>query len=487
MKKVFVTFVLLLVLLCVSLVSADTDDLPGAGWTTGQQIQNVGDSDATIVLTAYDQDGDSFACDPTDPNPMPPGKSFTWLPNQCSTPAGFEGSAVASSDQPIVAVVAVANNGASGAAAGQYNGTDGGDISTSVAFPLSKNDHAGRTTTFYIQNASSDLNDLTATFKDLGGTEYTASYPDIPANAMVIVNPSDAGVPTGTGPGLGSLVVTGTGPLAGASLEHQTTATLANSLQASRGFVPNDYDSTANCPLVRRNQGSANATTGIQAQNATTDQTFDISVTYEIIFPTARTVGPVTVEDVGPGESANFLQLNDLAAGEIGAATVTGGGDIAVIVNDRADAFTPQRFTTYACFGVGNATSTVAIPLAKDRFANNTTGIQVANVGGAPAEITLNYVNFNGTNIDVRTTVDVEPGASKTFLNMATGGTTGIEAINGTDLDDLLNGPFGDGNGGIAGVTITSDQPIVAIANEANYSGVNVQDTKNYEGFNLGN
>jgi hypothetical protein len=39
-------------------------------------------------------------------------------------------------------------------------------------------------------------------------------------------------------------------------------------------------------------------------------------------------------------------------------------------------------------------------------------------------------------------------------------------------------------NGTVNGVTVTSSQPIVAIANESNFTGVNPQDTKNYEGFN---
>ena len=489
MKKVLVTIVLLLVLVTVSLVSADTNDLPGSAWETGQQIQNVGTGDAAIALVAYNQAGAEFSCDPTDPNPLPPGKSFTWLPTQCSTPAGFEGSAVANSDQPIVAVVNV-NNRTAGSAAGQYTGTDGSDVATTLAFPLVKNDHASRTTTFYVQNASSGTNTINATFKELNGDEHTITFNDVPANAMVVINPSDASpaFPTGTGVGIGSLVVEGTAALAGASLEHETTAAVGANLQASRAFVPSDYDSEVICPLTRYqfpSTSSINATTGIQAQNVTAGDTFDISVTYEVIFPAPRTVGPVTVAGVGPGESANFLQSDHLASGEIASATVTGGGEMAVIVNDRADAFTPKRFTTYACFGASNATDTIAIPLAKDQFVNNTTGIQVANVGTAATQITLNFVNFNGDDIDVQTTVDVEPGASKTFYRMATGGTSDITAINGTNLADLLAGPFGASGGGIAGVTITADQPIVAIANESNYNGVNPQDTKNYEGFNL--
>ena len=95
-----------------------------------------------------------------------PGESYTYLPDSdCPTmPAGFEGSAVASADQPIAAVVNVANRPV-GAAAGQYTGTDGSAVSTSIAFPLVKSNHAGRTTTFFIQNASNSLNTISVEFK----------------------------------------------------------------------------------------------------------------------------------------------------------------------------------------------------------------------------------------------------------------------------------------------------------------------------------
>lgn len=470
-KKLLSIFLLLVLLAAVSIVAADTDNLPGGGWESGQQVQNVSTSNsAIVVMTPYGTDGTSFTCDD---QTLAPGASFTWLPDNCATPDGFQGSAVVSSDQPIVAVVNV-NNRTVGAAAGQYTGTDGGDVSNSIVFPLVKNDHVGRTTTFYVQNASSTTNNIAATF-NVNGVAYPQNFNNVPANAMVVINPSDAGVPSGTG-NVGSLSVTGTQPLAGSSLEHETTAAVGQNLQASRAFTPSDYDNTLYCPLARRNFGPLDTTTGLQVQNVGAGPQ-DITISYSVVAgPGAGgTVGPFTATNVAVGASANFLASDHLQPGALASITVTGSDSLAAIINDRADAPTPRRFTTYACFGASGTSTTVSLPLVKEDFFNNTTGIQVQNVGNAAASFTLTYQTHNGDTVVVSHTDNVAVGGSKTFYRIGSGGTTNLTVSSGSlaNLNTTVNG-----------VVITSDQPIVAIANESNYTGSGVQDTKNYEGFN---
>lgn len=482
MKKVLPLVLLLVMLVSVSLVAAEANTLPGSGWESGQQIQNASTSNsATIVLTAYDQTGNAYSCDPTSPSPLPAGASFTWLPTNCSAPAGFVGSAVASADQPINAVVNV-NNRSVGPAAGQYTGTAGADVATTIAFPLVKHNHASRTTTFYVQNATSSPNNITATFTQSStGSTFTKTFNNVPANAMVVFNPADTTptFPSGTGPGLGSLVVTGTGAIAGSSLEHEHSAAVAQNLQASRGFTPNDYDDTLYCPLARRNYGPLNATSGLQVQNVS-GGTLDISVTYTVIG--GGTLGPFTEPNVLNGASANFLSDNYLAVGNLASVKVesSNGGNLVAITNDRADGPTPKRFTTYACFGANSATTTVTLPLVKeDQNAGgriNTTGVQVQNVGNAAATFTLTYKTTTGVTVSFQTTNTVLPESSKTFYRVANTG------ANDSSLT-IISGSFNQLNGTVNGVTITSDQPIFAIANESTFSG-SAQDTKNYEGFN---
>ncbi len=472
MKKISIIMLMLLLVLSVGLVSAGPNDLPGSGWTSGQQIQNVGNASGTVNLTAYDQAGSPYNCGDQALNP---GESYTYLPqNDCATmPAGFEGSAVASADQPIAAIVNVANLSV-GSAAGQYTGTDGSAVSNSIVFPLVKSNHAGRTTTFYVQNASNSTNTITANFV-VNGVPYNNSYPNVPANAMVIVNPADAGVPLGTG-NVGALTVTGTQPVAGSSLEHETTASVAVNLQASRAFVPNDFGSDLFCPLARYQFGGLNASSGLQVMNVSGGPE-TINVAYNVIFPVPRTVGPIAAPNVADGASANFLQSDHLNPGELASISVSsqGGGDLAAIVNDRADAPNPKRVTTYSCFAEANATNNISLPLVKEDFFGNSTGIQVQNVGNSATTFTLTYITNNGDTIVLSNTDPIAPGASKTFYRINEGATTNI---------NITTGNASQLDGTVSGVTVTSSEPIVAMANEANYNGVNPQDTKNYEGFN---
>ncbi|MCZ2112460.1 MAG: hypothetical protein LC131_01215 [Anaerolineae bacterium] len=460
-KKVLtILTVLIVVLAAVGLVMAEGNALPGSGWKSGQQIQNVGAANASIVFQAYGQNGAAYNCGT---KPAGPGASVNFLTDtDCTTvPAGFVGSAVVSADQPIAAIVNVNNRGV-GNAAGQYRGTDGADVANTIAFPLVKNNFGGRTTTFYVQNASGNTNNVNASFR-VGANSYTKSFSNVPANAMVVISPADAGVPNNA---VGSLTVTGSQPLAGTSLEHEASVAVANNMQASRAFTPNDYDQTAYCPLVRNAHTANGMTTGIQAQNVSSAaQTVSVKYSYSIGGGALQSK-TVTSPSLAAGESFTFFQGDGtygVPAGALGSATVTGsGGNIAVVVNDRAFALTGSktRVTTYSCFAGSSATPNVVLPLYKELFGGNTTGIQVQNVGSSATTVQATFLPTGGAP-KTFTSPTIQPGASHTFFGMAGLGNT-----------------FG-------GVTLSASQPIVAMANESSFgAGASGQDTKNYEGFN---
>lgn len=467
--KRLVVILLLIVGLITTFSFVAAQGLPGSGWTSGQQIQNIGTDEGIISFQAYDQAGVPTDCGN---QTLQPGQSYTYLTDvDCPVSAGFIGSAVVSADQPVAAVVNVNNKGV-GAASGQYRGTSGSDASMSIAFPLAKSDHSGRTTTFYIQNASGETNNITAKFS-IAGIEYMKVFNNVPANAMVVVVPADAGAPTGTGK-FGGLTVTGTKALAGASLEHPTVTSVAENLQGSKAFTPNEYATEAYCPLLRNAYGSKQTTTGLQVQNVDTIPV-NITVAYDYVGGGSSTA---TVNNVQPGASANFLQANDLPVGTLASGTISANGQIAAIVNDKAVASSPQRLTTYACFADVSATAAINLPLVKEDFGSsvvNTTGIQVQNVGSASVIVTLTYQPTTGGTVKLSHTDPIAPGASKTFYRVANGGTSNLTVVSGS-LASL--------NATVNGVTITAAEPVVAIANESSLTGA-IQDTKNYEGFNV--
>ena len=463
MKKVIPFVILVLVLVTVSLVAAQ-GGLPGSGWKSGQQIQNVGNAVAQVVFTAYDTSGTAFDCGTKNINP---GASETYLTDSdCPVAAGFVGSAVASADQPIAAIVNVANRG-TGAASAQYQGTDGADVANAIAFPLVKNGHSGRTTTFYVQNASTSPNNIVATY-NMGGTTFTKNYNNVPANAMVVVSPSDAGIPVGQG--TGSLAVTGTQPLAGSALEHQTSAAVGENLSASKAFTVADGAQNVFCPLYRNAHTAKGQTTGAQVQNVS-GAPIDISFTFN---SNNGTFGPYTANGVADGASVTFYApalVPAIPAGSVGSAVISATGNVVAVVNDAGVDQGLQRKTTYACFGGGS--TTVNVPLAKEFAGGNTTGIQVQNVGGSPTKVTLEYKASNGSSIKVESKNPIAPGTSITSF-----------AVSNPSADWTVLNSSGSMAGTVNGVVITASQDVVAIANESsaapNASG---QDTKNYEGF----
>jgi uncharacterized cupredoxin-like copper-binding protein len=439
--------------------------LPGSGWKSGQQIQNVGNASANVVLTAYDDNGASADCGE---KTIQPGASATFLTDtDCDVDAGFIGSAVASADQAIAAIVNVNNRG-TGAAAGQYQGTDGADVANTISFPLVKANHSGRTTTFYVQNASTSPNDMTATF-NINGTEYTKSFNGVPANAMRVFTPSDAGVTPGQGQ-VGSLEVVGTQPLAGSSLEHETTAAVGQNLQASKAFIAADGATNVFCPLYRNAHTAKAQTTGAQVQNVSNSQ-----VTVEFTVNAGGTsYGPYT-RNIAPGASETFyapdLTSPTLPAGTVGSAVIESTGEIVAVVNDSGNEGALQRKTTYACFGSGS--TTVNIPLAKEFAGGNTTGIQVQNVGSGPTQVTLEYKATTGPSLTIESTSSIAPGASITAYGVS----------NVTPEWQVVSSS-GSMSGTVNGVVATASEDIVVIANESSASpNPSGQDTKNYEGF----
>jgi hypothetical protein len=272
--------------------------------------------------------------------------------------------------------------------------------------------------------------------------------------------------------------------LAGTSLEHEASAAIAQNLQASMAFTPNDYDTTAYCPLVRHGHTANDQTTGIQAQNVgVAAQTITVDYSFSVNNGPVQT-DTVTSPSLAPGESFTFFGADatyGIPLGGLGSATVSGDGpgNIAVVVNDRGFKSTnPNRVTAYSCFPANSVSNNVLLPLYKEFFGGNTAGVQIQNVGNAGATCDVTYTpTGGGSPVTFSHNTPIPSGASITFFDVThLGSPTGITVESGTAAS--LNGTFG-------GVSVTCNQPVVAIANESSFGGTpSLQDTKNYEGFN---
>ena len=487
-KKVVVIGLLIIALLAISgLVIGQ--GLPGSGWLSGQQILNTGTGNSTILFTAYNQDGTSYDCGSKN---AVPGASVNYLTNNCpGLPAGFLGSGVVSADQPIAAIVNVTNEG-TGTASGQYVGTDGADTSQSLSFPLMKNDWVGRTTHFYIQNAGGSQATIKATATDQNGVTYpTSGTPyevTAPANAMVVIEPSQLGVPASR---YGSLAVSADQLLAGSMLESETSVPVAQNLNASKGLSDNDYDGVVFCPMVRNGWGAEGFGTGLQVINVSgAPQTIKVEYSYQVgsvAAPVQKKT--VTTPSVADGASFNLLSSNatyGIPANSLGSAKVTGNsGNVAALVSDEGfNTSNPYNVATYTCFPQKGASTTVYAPLYKQDWIGDTSGIQIQNVAGdgstATVEVKYTVTGSNATGnagdvVVLSNTSGIADGASVAFFNADQCGSASPADCT------VVSGTMSDLTKSYGGVVITSDKPIVALVNEVGFgSGL---DSKLYEGF----
>jgi len=463
-------------------------DLPGSGWVTGSQVQNVGTGDAVIQMCVYGQTGGEWCLDGTG---VPPESSVNFLGTSFGWPDGSIGSAIVSSGQPIVAQTTETN----GTAAAQYQGVD--QLDTQVSFPLVKNDYkgGGKFTTFFVQNAGSSAAVIYATYTAEDGTQYSwNSGSAVEPGRMVVLNPTDVSFPTDQ---LGSLLVTSTVSIAGVVNEHHVTEAIY--LQATRGFAPADAGTTLLIPTIKRQFG--NRSTGPIIQNASGGPV-DIYITYKgtgIDFvqyaqnvPDSASVTFFENAEVCPAGATCGRTGTPLPAGTLASAVVTATGDIVGVVNETfytIPAGQNQRQTATSAFNQAAATTKIAVPLYKVNHDYKNSGIQLQNTNLATtAHVTATFSLGGSGGVPVTKYVligPIDPGQSMTLFKLYAAlppacSWVGPGFPSPWSTSSTSAERFGS-------VTIVADQPIVAAVTEADDDPTvgDRQDIKSYEAFNL--
>jgi len=493
----------------VVLAQAGPTSLPGGGWWSPFQVQNVGDEEATLLYTAYwqmgvgddttySQDGEvlvgpneSVTYNPAlEPN-YPVGPRIGFDTADKHLPTGFAGGVELAADQPLRAVVTV-NNFQVGPV-----GTPGGRASAyyqsvqvpseELFFPVMKANYFGQTTGFYIQAAGGDAT-ITAEYIFEGGPAEVGPI-DIDAGRTYLLDPEAAGVPvTGNGT-LGSLVVTATsGQVAGVIIETQHDVSVGTFSLSTTGFGPDDACLMIVAPTNKVEFFGGG--TGWQLQNTTgTDATVDVTFTVSGVQPgsPADTAGievgdefEVTVTVPADGNylfsqgNENYLQAvevggtQNLEPGVFFAGTAVSTQPLVATVNEFQG---PNRIL-YSAFGVGNATTKLAAPAVKEAFFGQRTSLNIQNVGTSLTTPSVVYSCSDGETYEFDSYKAIGPG----------------EAVNFFMLSDPTHQANGWGEvkvpaGNNCAVTVTATEPIVAVAQESIMDGT--QDLKNYEGFNL--
>lgn len=341
-------------------------------YNVGVQVQNLSASVATTSIAFYDATGGVAG---TTNDTIPANGSKTYFPLQ-NVSAGFNGSAIVSSDQVVAAVVNVLGN--NGVSAASYIGQAAG--STTVEIPLLMKNNSGYDTWFKVQNAGTQATNITVNYSD--GTTATANNVAPSAAATF-----DQSTETHT-PKVFAATVTSSNaqPLVATVIEENATT-----LFAYNGFSAGSLLPVA--PLVNAN--NFGYITGIQIKNGG-NASSDVTVSYT---PAGAGNGTACTETqtIAAGQSATFAlysftlaaipgMTSNCARGAkfVGSAQVTtnsGNVPLSAIVNQLNSA--QNKGEAYAGFDPANLGTKVVMPLIMDRNFGYFTGFNVMNVGAA--------------------------------------------------------------------------------------------------------
>jgi hypothetical protein len=436
---------------------------------SGYQLQNLSGNVANITITYYNQDG-SVAAAPTDT--IAANGSKTYPQPIAALTAGFNGSSVISSDQPLAAIVNTLSSDNF-----YFASTDGFSAgSTTFSLPLIMCNNSDFNTFFNVQNTGAVSASVTINYTPgSNGTAQSESV-TIAAGAAKTFDQKTGSttrncstLADGSLKFIGSATITSSQPVVASVFELNTTT--FQTLFGYNGFAAGS--ATVALPLIMANNSTFY--TAFQVQNVGGSSCATINVTYG-----ANTVAggnnPVaeTAFSLGAGASKTFIQAaappaNGSAVNNwgtigkyIGSATISGSGcSLVAIVNEQSASVGPSG-AAYEGFNPTNATGQVSMPLIMANNSSYYTAFQVQNVGGSTcATINVTYgANTAGAGNPVaESAFSLAAGASKTFIqNLGPGGDSGVN--NWTSVGKYI------GSATISGSGCT----LAAIVNESSFS-----------------
>lgn len=530
MFKKIALFLVLTLALVAAPVAVLAQNQSGTVEQSGIQIQNLSAETANVTVRFISAaDGSTAASQSV---AIPNGASRTLLsfitapsgdliPFQA--PAGFNGSVVIESDQPVVAIANLTNS-AFNITEG-YPGFSAGSNSVLVPLVVRNNPVGGPTglasTAISVQNTGTAAANVTISYTRGAAGNTGTIAPETatlqPGQSRTFNQIDKADLGDATGLFIGSATVASTGaPVAVAVTQEGNTQ--LSSYAAFTGGTPQ-----VALPLVVANNTANRDFTGLQVQNAgtaATNLTFNFSNNAFTSIPAGNGT-PVTVtcgaagtgamvsrtfQNVPAGESRTLITTS-FSAGEpdpnaplegdlfdpqfrnclyVGSAIVDGGGQPVVAIVNQARQGSTKQASAYEGFSNTAGTAETRTPLISAGNFGLLTGVQVQNLGSAAANVSISY-SANSVNAplgglqpctaqpETRTT-SVPAGASFTFLQFGAAG-TGFDTATGAD------GQFGNcAYIGSATITAPSGQ-VVAVVNQVNLSPA-ADTLTTYNGFN---
>lgn len=430
---------------------------------TAVTYQNVGTADANVSFNFYNQtSGTAIPVSRTLPQGAGDSLFVGGLTGGEALPEGFLGSAVLSSDQPVVATAVQIPQSDTVKNRPLSNGFSSGSSTVLLATVLKNKFNTS--TTFSIQNADSAAIDITVRIFNADDTsaqpiELTAqNIPQGAAKTYKMAELGEIAANVFNGSATVTAVRTGTTTPANIVASALEFSTVANAVKAFEGVNSGSntvYMATALCDRFNPLQRTAYA-----VQNTSTTDNASVTVSYSN--------GVTDNAEIGPGEKRSFNACNAPSAqtGFSGAATITStGAPIIVIGKAFFNAPDPAGFET-AFLGEGSGAERLALPYvryASDEkyFAGSRqrTNIAIQNIGGSDvANVQVQYLNKNGTVVGTHTIPSIAAGAkANSKPTDATGNAADLLEFGSPDANP------GGGFGGAAIIQAPAGSQLIAI------------------------
>lgn len=385
-------------------------------FSSGIQVQNLSSTAASIDIAFYPLKVGTASVSVPATVPANGSITFAQLPSQVA--AGFDGSAVISSDQRIAAIVNIVSPdintfGSTGLGGEAYAGVTSG--SPTVRLPLLFKNFAGFSTFYNVQNVGTTTTNISVAYQN-GGTD---SFDNLAPGASVRFNQNEnTGISNGF---VGAATITSSS----SDIAAVVTQVGATTILIYNGFASSGSQAPV-LPLINAN--NSGFITGVALQNAGTAAT-TVTVTYTPSLNSQGAAQGTTCTEtltVQPGASANFAvdAFAKSVAGEtcvngalfVGSGRVTantGSQPLVAIVNQLNSA--TNKGGAYSGFDPSTATDTVVYPLIQDRVSGFFTGIALYNAGTVDTPVECTFTN---SAVKQATTAPLKPGESFSVVQL---------------------------------------------------------------------
>jgi len=378
---------------------------------TSITYQNVGTATANITFTFYPTSGSPISFNKI----LAANAGASLNVGQASELSGFsgQGSAVISSDQPIVATIVQIPQSTSVRNRPLSNGFGSNDGSNNVLIATVLKNTFNQTTKFSIQNADSTSVNATLRFFPVGSATpiYTETFSLNVGTARFF----DAGTIPQLGSSFnGSAIIQASGKVVATAIE----ATTDSSYKVSAFEGVAQGSNTIYMPSALCNFGTTVQRTAYAVQNTSTSNSATVTVTYKDLNNITVATQTATIP-AGAKNSFQTCSASGIPSNFNGSATITSTGAPIVAIGKVFSGSPSFAALGTAFVGASAGASKLAAPYVRwteTRFDINPGNrqrafIAIQNVGTvASGTITVKYYGLDGTLIGTHTISSINPG-----------------------------------------------------------------------------